>query len=128
MEIVLEIGRGGKMKRFLLLILVLMCGCSSKVTQEEMIKFGTHSHGDALVIIEARIVGGGDNCDKYCYYDIEIIKVIKNSVKAKLDSRIKVAIMSYGKQPELNKTYTLELDYYNDHPEYGFTIIRFKEK
>jgi len=119
------------MKHFLFLSLVLVCGCSGKIPQEEKSNFDTQTgivHSDAPVVIEARIVGGGYG-NKYYYYDIEPTKVIKNSIEANLDSRIKVARVNYESQPELNKTYTLELGYYNEaHPEYGLKIIRFKEK
>jgi len=79
-------------------------------------------------MIEARIVEdhGGD---KYYYYDIKVMKVVKNSIAANLDPPIKVARVNYETQPELNKTYTLDLDYYNKaHPEYGLKITGFKEK
>lgn len=116
------------MKRLLVVSLVLVCGCNGKVTQEEQGKLGRYSHSNAPVIIEARIIELNVGCDKYCYYNIELIKVIKNSIKAKLDSRIKAAKYSWESQPEINKTYTLELEYYNDNPADGFKIISFKEK
>jgi hypothetical protein len=118
------------MKRFLLLSLVLVCGCSGKITQEEKSKLGSETgitYSDAPVIIIARIIEL-KGCDKYCDYDIEIIKVIRNSIKEKLDSHIMVRRASYESHPELNKTYILELDYYNDNPKDGLKIIRFKEK
>ncbi len=108
-----------------------MVGCNGKVEQEQTIRAntepGTVSTG-APVTLEARIVEV-HACRKYCYYDIKVIKVIKNSIEVKLDSRVKVARVSYETQPELNKTYILDLDYYNKaHPEYGLKIVSFKGK
>ncbi len=80
------------------------------------------------VILEGRIVKtlGGS---KYYYYDVEVIKVIKNSPGVKLYAPLRVARVNHATQPRLNKTYILDLDYYNPaRPEVGLKIVSLKEK
>ncbi|MBU1533832.1 hypothetical protein KKF84_00845, partial [Myxococcota bacterium] len=57
----------------------------------------------APVVLEARIVEdlGGD---KYHYYTVEVVRVVKNSINVKLGSRIKVARVNTEAQPVLNRT------------------------
>jgi hypothetical protein len=85
-------------------------------------------NAESPVIVEARIVKWY-GCDKYCVYDIIVIKVNRNLIATNLDSPLKVTRVNYEIQPELNKIYTLNLDYYNKaHPEYGLKIAELKEK
>ncbi|NQT18123.1 MAG: hypothetical protein HQ592_00350 [Planctomycetes bacterium] len=123
------------MKWFILLSLILTCGCGDNTSsQEEVVIVAGPDGGEskslliAPVIVEAEIIGGGDG-DKYYYYDITVVEVIKNSISVKLDSPMKVARANYEPQPDLNRTYFLDLDYYNEaHPEYGLKIVSFKIK
>jgi len=81
-----------------------------------------------LFLIEARVVKDHAG-DKYYYYDVEVLKVIKKSTEEELESPLRVARVNYEAQPEVGKTYTLGLHYYNEaHPEYGLKIVSLKEK
>jgi hypothetical protein len=75
------------------------------------------------IIIEAQIIEL-PGCDKYCWYKVKITKVIRNTIKIKLDSDIEVLRENYKSRLELNKSYILELDYYNE----AFWISSLKEK
>jgi len=79
----------------------------------------------APVIIEGEVIGA-KGCDKYCLYNVKLVKVIKNISTVKLDSEIKVARLNTLSQPKLNERYVLKLDLYNGiHPEYGLKILGF---
>ena len=89
---------------------------------------GGESGSMASVVIEAEIVGehGGS---KYYWYDIKPTRVIKNTIEARLDSPMMVAIQNDMPEIEVGKKYTLNLAYYNPtNPEYGLRIVSFKEK
>lgn len=119
------------MRRIALLSIIIMCGCSV-ASPKPQTNVDRPSEGGATatvpVIIEARITGGGDG-SKYYWYDVKLIKVIKNTIAAKLDSPFKVAIQNDMPEIEVGTTYILNLVYYHEaNPEYGLKIVSFKTK
>jgi hypothetical protein len=121
------------MRWIALLSIIIICGCGdSNPPQQKTAVVSGSEKGEAKsmvpVVVEAKIVGGGDG-SKYYWYDVKPIKIIKNTIAAKLDSPIKVAIQNDMPEVEVGKTYILDLVYYNEaHPEYGLKILSFKEK
>jgi hypothetical protein len=89
---------------------------------------GTTVPSEDELIVEAsvtRLYGG----DKYWYYDIEIIKFIKNTKNVKLESPLKVARLNILSQPEGGIVYHFTLELYNEsHPEAGYKFTDFKKK
>ncbi len=109
-----------------------MCGCSGgNPSQQATVVSGVKVEAaisTTPVIIEARITGGGDG-SKYYWYNVKPIKIIKNTIAAKLDSSFKVAIQNDMPEVEMGKIYILDLVYYNKaHPAYGLKIVSFKKK
>jgi len=105
------------MKWITVLFIMLLLGCKSNIPNE----------ADVPVIIEAEILNaqGGS---KYTWYEIEIKKTDESSAPEQ-ERKIKVARLSTSMQPEINKSYILELDWYNqDEPKYGYKITKLKEQ
>lgn len=119
----------------ILLLGLMLSGCGNNAPQEieAVIISGPDGGGSgsmivAPVVVEAKVTHGGDG-DKYYYYHIAVVRVIKNAISVELGSSVKVARVNYLPQPKLNKIYILDLDHYNEaHPEYGLKMVSFKEK
>lgn len=75
----------------------------------------------------ATVQAGGEDCDKYCWYRIVPIDIIKNELSIDLGDAVEVAIEAHLPQPAHDLTYTFELALYNARrPDLGLRIINFK--
>lgn len=82
---------------------------------------------EALPVVLEGIVTGKD-CNKYCWYTVTPLKVLKNSLSANVTPSFQAARLSTWSQVRDGGTYLLYLDYYNPaNPQWGMRIEHFKK-